>query len=98
MFNWIKSLFSKALRIARALIKAVFTAGFEILLAKLQDIATQSITTLATSNLSNDEKRKAAFEDIKKAAIERAISINDREISLIIETVYNALRNEGVIK
>ena len=98
MINWIKSLFNKALRIARALIKAVFTAGFEILLAKLQDIATESITKLATTDLGNDDKRKQAFSDIKSAALARAISINDREINLIIETVYNALKAEGVIK
>lgn len=98
MFNWFKAWFSKALRIARALIKAVFNAGFEILLAKLQDIATESIKKLATTDLTNTEKRNQAFKEIKEAAIERAISINDREINLIIETVYNALKSEGVIK
>ena len=96
--SWLAGLFSKALRIARALIKAVFTAGFEILLSKLQDIATESITKLATTDLSNDEKRNQAFEEVKAVAIEKALKFNNRDLYLIIQTVYNALRNEGAIQ
>ena len=97
MITWIKSLFSRALRIARALIKAAFTSAFEILMIKLQNIAKESIIKLASTDLSNEDKRRTAFRDIKLYAIERAISINDRDISLIIETIYSALKKEGVI-
>ena len=97
-FDWLKNLFSKALRIAEALLKAVFTSAFKILLAKLQDIATESITKLASTDMSNEQKRNQAFADIKAYAISKALSFNDRDINLILETVYNALRNQGIIK
>lgn len=98
IFTWIKSLFSKALRIVEAILKSVFTSAFKILMSKLQDIATESIKKLTTTDLSNDEKRNRAFNEIKTYAIEKAISVNDSDINLIIETIFKSLKNEGVIK
>ena len=98
MFGWIRILFNKAFKIAKALIKAAFTSAFEILMAKLQDIAQESIIKLASSNLGNAEKRSQAFQEVKAKAIEKLLSFNDRDIDLIVQTTYNALRNEGVIK
>ena len=98
MIGWLKSIFSKALRIVNALLKAVFTSAFKIIMAKLQDIATESITKLASTDLSNSAKREQAFSYIKTYAIEKAISVNDRDINLIIETIYSSLKNQGIIK
>ncbi|MDD5356432.1 MAG: phage holin, LLH family [Candidatus Omnitrophica bacterium] len=98
IFDWLKQFFLKALRVVNAVLKSVFTIGFKILMAKLQDIATETITKLASTNLSNEEKRNQAFNEIKDYAIAKMISVNDREINLIIETIYNALKNQGVIK
>ncbi len=98
MFNWIRDLFLKVIRAVKPILLAVFTSAFQILLARLQNIATESITKLATTDMSNEEKRKQAFQDIKSYAISKALSVNDRDINLIIETIYNSLKNQGVIK
>jgi hypothetical protein len=98
MFTWLKNFFSKALRIVSTILKSVFTTAFKILMAKLQDIATESIKKLATTDLSNEEKRNLAFKDIKEYALSKALSFNDRDINLIIETIYSSLKNQGVIK
>ncbi len=98
MLSWIKNFFVKALRIVNAILSSVFTVAFKILMAKLQDIATESITKLASTDMSNEDKRNGAFKEIKAYAIAKMISVNDRDINLIIETIYNALKNQGVIK
>lgn len=98
MFKFISDLFLKVFKTIKSILKAVFTAGFQLLLEKLKDVATQSITKLATTDLSNEEKRGQVFKDIKEYAIKRALSVNDRDINLIIEIIYNQLRNDGVIK
>ena len=97
-FNWIKNILSKAFRLVTEILKEVFDIAFKILMAKLQDIATQSITKLATSDLSNEAKRAQVFTEIKTYAIEQMISFNDRDINLIIEVIYSNLKKQGIIK
>jgi len=93
----IKNFFSKALRFVGAMLKAVFTSAFKILMAKLSDVATSTITKLATTDLSGDEKRKQAFKDIKAAALEKMLTFTDSDINLIIEVFHKALKEQGVI-
>lgn len=98
MFKFISDLFLKVFRAVKSILKAVLTASFQLLLEKLKDIATESITKLATTDLSNDEKRGQAFKDIQAYAIRKALSVNDRDIFLVIEIIYTQLRNDGIIK
>lgn len=98
MFGWIKDIFLKVIRAIKPIMLAVFDAAMQILLAKLKDIATESITKLATTDLNNEDKRKQTFVDIKSYAIARAISVNDSEINLIIEVMVRALKKQGIIK
>lgn len=97
-FNWLRNIFSKAFRVVTDILKEVFDIGFKILMAKLKDIAIESITKLATTDLTNSEKREIVFKDIKKYAIEKMISVNDRDVNLIIEVIYNSLKKKGIIK
>jgi len=77
---------------------AVFDAAMQILLAKLKDIATESITKLATTDLSNEEKRNQAFKDIKTYAISKALTFDNSDIYLIIEVIHKQLKKQGIIK
>jgi hypothetical protein len=95
--NWIKNFFDKAFKLVSAIIKSVFTSAFKMLMARLSDIATDSITKLATTDLSSGEKREQAFKDIKAAALERALTFNDSDINLIIEIFHKNLKDAGVI-
>lgn len=98
MLNWLKNIFIKALRIINTILGIVFDAAFKILMAKLQDIATESIKKLATTDLTNEQKRNQAFKEIKEYALARAISVSDSDINIIIEVFYKALKKQGVIK
>lgn len=98
MFNWIRDLFLKVIRVIKPILLAVFTSAFQILLERLKDIAAQSITKLSTTDMSNSEKRNLAFNEIKKYAVDKMLSCNDRDINLILEIIYSQLRNNGVIK
>ncbi len=98
MFRWISDLFLKVFRAVKSILKAVFTAAFQLLLERLKDIATESITKLATADLSSSEKREQAFKEIKAYALQKALFFNDRDISLVIEIIYSQLRNDGIIK
>ena len=98
MFGWIKNIFVKALRIVNFVLRTVFDAAFKVLMAKLQDIATESIKELAKTDLSNNEKREEVFGRIKNYAITRAITVSDSDINIIIEVFYKALKKQGVIK
>jgi len=98
MFNWIRDLFLRVIRVVKPILLAVFTAAFQILLAKLKDIATESITKLAMTDLTNEEKRGQAFKDIKSYAMSKMLSVNDSDINLIIEVIYKQLKNQGVVK
>ncbi len=98
MFGWFKNIFVKALRIVNFVLRTVFDAAFKVLMAKLQDIATESIKELAKTDLSNNEKREEVFGRIKNYAITRAITVSDSDINIIIEVFYKALKKQGVIK
>lgn len=94
MFNWLKDLFNKALKFFRAFLKEVFNHSTEIVLAALKDIAVASVTKLANTDLSNEEKRKAAFQEIKAYAIKEGIETRDSLINLLIECAVNAYKNK----
>lgn len=98
MFKFISDLFLKVFKTIKSILKSVFTASFQLLLERLKDIATESITKLATTDMSNFQKREQAFKDIKTYALTKALSVNDRDINLIIETIYSQLKNDGIIK
>jgi hypothetical protein len=98
IFSFISGLFLKIFRVLKPIFLAVFDAAMQILMAKLKDIATQSITRLASTDLNNEDKRRQAFQDIKTYAISKAISVSDSEINLIIEVFVRALKKQKVIK
>jgi len=98
IFKWLKNLFFRVRDTIRSILIAVFHASFQLLLEKLKDVATNAITTLATTDLSNEQKRQEAFKQIQQYAMAQALSIKDREIFLIIEIIYSQLKNDGIIK
>ena len=98
MFGWLKNIFVKAIRAINFILATVFDAGFKLLMARLQDIATESITKLASTDLTNTQKREAAFKDIQAYALQRAITVSDSDINIIIEVFVKALKKQGVIK
>ena len=98
MFKFISDLFLRISRILKPILLAIFDAAFQTLMERLKNIATESITKLAATNLSNSEKRNLAFNDIKRCAAQEMITVKDSDINLIIELFVRSLKKRGVIK
>lgn len=94
MFNWIKGLFIKVIRVLKPLLLAVFNLATQTVIAALQDIAIQSVTKLVQTDYSNSEKRTMAFNEIKSYACNKGIQVRDSLIFLIIELAVNMIKNK----
>lgn len=73
-------------------IKEVFKAEVAKAVELLKDVAVMAVSELATSSLSNEEKRKAAFDRIKQYAIAEGIQAKDSMINLALEMAVNRLK------
>ena len=98
MFKFISDLFLKVFKTIKSILKAVFTASFQLLLERLKDISAESITKLATTDLSNEDKRSQAFKEIKEYALSNTLKFTNSDIFLIIEIIHKQLKNDGIIK
>ena len=81
LIRWLKGFFDELLA---KLCKEAF--------AQLLKIALSIVTELANSDLSNDDKRKQAFERIKTKALQEGIDFKDHLINLAIETAYAKIK------
>ena len=62
------------------------------LLSVLLPIALDAVSSMATSNASGDEKRKAAADQIKAAAIQAGVQATSRAVNLAIELALEKLQ------
>jgi hypothetical protein len=92
--TWVKALFSKVWASLREFLKQVFTQSVEQVLAAIKDIAVQAVSEIENSTtLTDEQKRKAAFDKIKAYAIEKGIGAKDRIINLAIELALTYIKN-----
>jgi len=97
MWRIIRRWFSGLLRSFWSLMKQIFSGATEIILAELKDVALASVRRLAKTDLSNEEKRKQAFKDIKAYAKRNGIRARDSIVNLAIELAVQALK-KGIQK
>ena len=93
MFNRILSWFK--VKILPALVDffgAAFTQAKQEVLSAIKDIAVQAVLEASKTGLSNDEKRKKAFDRIKSYAVSRGIQAKDHIIDLSISMAVSALK------
>lgn len=91
ILNWFKGLIIPALS---DFFQAVFTKTKQEAIAALKDIAIQTVLELAKADLSNEEKRKAAFSKIKNYAVTRGIDAKDNVINIALEMAVAAIKGE----
>jgi len=96
MFEWIKVLFSKAVRIFNSFLKEVFNTGLKVVLAALYDIALESCKNLMETDLTSEEKRNQAFNEIKDYAKSKGLSVSSHLINLLIEMCVTYLKKLSV--
>lgn len=61
---------------------------------QLLDLALEIVTDLATSDLSNSEKRDTAFDKIKEKLVEEGKEVGDSLINLAIEIAVTKIKSK----
>lgn len=92
LFDWFKNLFNDAISKFKELFAAAFPVAKQIVVGALTEIAMNAVTRLDATTLSNEEKRKEAFNQIKTYATQKGIEAKDHLISLALEMAVSALR------
>jgi len=93
LIQWFKNLFSKAIRAFKGLINAAIPLLRQIIIGQLAEFARDTVTELSVTNLSNEEKRKQAFQRIKQFSITHGIVARDSIINVIIELAVLTIKN-----
>jgi hypothetical protein len=94
IFEWFKSFFSKAISAFKQLFDAAFPVARQIILGTLKDVALEAVGKLNSENLTNDEKREAAFKEIEAYAKDKGLNARDSLINALIEMTVLALKEE----
>jgi len=90
--NWLKSLLSKFLSIFKSFVDEAVDAVGKAFIAEFKDFAVKAVADLSTSDLSSDEKRKAAFNKIKAEAIAKGKTVADSTVNLLIELAVSKIK------
>lgn len=93
--DWLRVLINKLWDI----IKEAISASAEIILAQLIELAKEACLKVKedSSLVTDDEKRKKAFEEILKSAKERSLQTTDHLINLAIEIAMAWLKKRNRI-
>lgn len=92
MFDWIKNLFNKAIQKFKEFIKIAFPILLQTFLGLLKDFAISTVSKLESTDLSNEEKRTAAFNEIATEAKNKGIEFKSSWIFLLIEIALQAYK------
>jgi hypothetical protein len=92
LFSWIKGVFNKFIKAFKEIISEAFPRAKQIVIGQLKDISLSVVKDLATTDLSNDDKRKLAFERIKTSSKKAGIETKDSLINLLIELTVQRIK------
>jgi hypothetical protein len=67
-------------------------ALLSLILGSLKKVVLEIIAKLSYENITDEEKRKAAFEQIKQAAVAEGRILKDSLINLVIELAVQYLK------
>lgn len=83
--NFITGLFNKFVQAFKDLLTAAFPIAKQIVMGQLSEFAQEAVKELSVQTITNEEKRKLAFEKVKFYAEENAIDARDSLINVLIE-------------
>ena len=89
---WIKGFFNKFVQIFKVFLSEALSIAKQIIIAQLKDIALQIVTELSQTDMSNTDKRNAAFKKIKDYATLKGIEAKDSLINLTIELALQKIK------
>ena len=93
ILGFLKGLVSKLLSTFNTFINEVFNKECKLLVAEFKDFAIQTVTTLASTDLTSESKRAEAFKAIKEEAIKRGKTLSDSMINILIELAVAWFKN-----
>ena len=93
MWNWIVGLWNKAVKVFKEFMAIALPIVSQIVIAELKDFAVDVVTSFDGTTLTNDEKRKAAFNAIKAEAISRGISVSTSLLNTLVELAVQYIRS-----
>ncbi len=91
--DWLKDLFSSLIRIFLKFIKDAFDRSSKLLIAEFKEFAISTVVTLASTDLTNEEKRAQAFKQIKEEAITRGKELGDSVANVLVELAVQYMKN-----
>jgi Holliday junction resolvasome RuvABC DNA-binding subunit len=92
--NIIKWIWNKISNAFFSFVKEAVEKLTQKLIVELKDFASDLISELSLKDLTNTEKRNAAFKAIKEEAIKRGLGYRDSSINLLIELAVAKLKKE----
>lgn len=92
ILDWFKSLFSGVLKVFKKFIELALPIAKQLIIAALKDIAMQAVAELKGTDMANEDKRKAAFNQIKEYATNRGIKATDSLINTTIELAVQTIK------
>ncbi len=93
-FTWIKSLFQKAVKAFKSLLKEAFSISKQIILGQLAEFGEKVVAELQEGNLSGEEKRQEAFNRLKAKAEELGLETRASLINALIEIIVQKFKND----
>ena len=85
ILSTIRRIFNFAIRELWSFIKVAFAGAVELALAQIKDVAIVTVAELQNQDMSNEDKRRIAFNRIKTYVTDKGLNIKDSLINLIIE-------------
>lgn len=95
MLNWLKSLWNKFVSIFKAFVEEAVDEVTKVVIAEFKDFAVEAVKEVASTDLSNEEKRKAVFASLKAKMIAEGKSVGDSVINLLIELAVSYVKKNG---
>lgn len=94
ILDFFKGLFFKITNTLGGFFKQVFTSATQLFLAQVKDIAINAVSELEGVDMSNEDKRKEAFNKISAYALSKGLSLKANLINLAISMALEFIRNK----
>ena len=91
--NWFKRLWNRLLRVFKSFIDEALPVVMQVLIAEFKDAMINIVGRLQSTDLSNEDKRKEAFKDIKLEAARRGKTLSDSVIDILLNLALNYIKN-----
>jgi len=86
-------MFNKFIKIFKKFIKDAFDVTSKIVIGKYKEFAIEVVKDLSLQVLTNEEKRKKAFESIKEKAKKEGEELKESLINTLIELAVQYVKN-----